>query len=93
MCQSLRCRKLARLITLQLHFLTTPHKTQLINLRRGSLLPCVLALPRFYQVRRAFALWKGWAGSSVKVLEEKCQKVSSFLSSSFEGDGQFGEAE
>ncbi|XP_029139153.1 spatacsin [Protobothrops mucrosquamatus] len=63
-CQSLRCRKLARLITLQLHFLTTPHKTQLINLRRGSLLPCVLALPRFYQaavVAEAYDFTPDWS--------------------------------
>ncbi|XP_025031102.1 spatacsin isoform X1 [Python bivittatus] len=55
-CQSLRCKRLIRLITLQLHFLTTHHSTKLINLSRKSLLPCILALPRFYQVRRAFTL-------------------------------------
>ncbi|XP_013920684.1 PREDICTED: spatacsin isoform X1 [Thamnophis sirtalis] len=63
-CQSLRCKRLTRLITLQLHFLASPHKTQLINLRRESLLPCILALPRFYQaavVAEAYDFTPDWS--------------------------------
>ncbi|XP_070619126.1 spatacsin isoform X2 [Erythrolamprus reginae] len=63
-CQSLRCKRLTRLITLQLHFLTTQHKTQLINLRRKNLLPCILALPRFYQaavVAEAYDFTPDWS--------------------------------
>ncbi|ETE69442.1 Spatacsin [Ophiophagus hannah] len=63
-CQSLRCKRLTRLITLQLHFLTTLHKTKLINLRRKSLLPCILALPRFYQaavVAEAYDFTPDWS--------------------------------
>lgn len=92
MCQSLRCKRLTRLITLQLHFLTSPHKTKLINLRRESLLPCILALPRFYQVSRAFTPWKGWLAFSVKRWEDKGQEVASFLSFLSGGDGQFRDA-
>ncbi|XP_058011704.1 spatacsin isoform X2 [Ahaetulla prasina] len=63
-CQSLRCKRLTRLITLQLHFLTTQHKTKLINLRRKSLMPCILALPRFYQaavVAEAYDFTPDWS--------------------------------
>ncbi|XP_054858575.1 spatacsin [Eublepharis macularius] len=47
--QSLRCNRLTKLITLQLHFLNTGHSTKLINLNRQDLLECILNLPRFYQ--------------------------------------------
>ncbi|XP_026565199.1 spatacsin [Pseudonaja textilis] len=63
-CQSLRCKRLTRLITLQLHFLTTPHKTKLINLSRKSLPACILALPRFYQaavVAEAYDFTPDWS--------------------------------
>ncbi|XP_060116339.1 spatacsin [Heteronotia binoei] len=49
--QSLRCSRLTKLITLQLHFLSTGSSpsTKLINLRQQDLLECIVSLPRFYQ--------------------------------------------
>lgn len=48
--QSLRCARLTRLLTLQLHLLKSGHKTRLINLDRENLMEPIMALPRFYQV-------------------------------------------
>ncbi|XP_009068251.1 PREDICTED: spatacsin, partial [Acanthisitta chloris] len=47
--QGLRCRRLTKLITLQLHFLGTGQGTRLINLSRQDLMDTILGLPRFYQ--------------------------------------------
>ncbi|KAL8197370.1 UNVERIFIED_CONTAM: Spatacsin [Gekko kuhli] len=47
--QSLRCNRLTKLITLQLHFLHAGHSTRLISLRQQDLLECIVNLPRFYQ--------------------------------------------
>ncbi|KAJ7426685.1 hypothetical protein WISP_13543 [Willisornis vidua] len=54
--QALRCRRLTRLITLQLHFLGSGQSTRIINLGRQDLLDAILALPRFYQAQRK-SLW------------------------------------
>ncbi|KAM6351541.1 spatacsin isoform 3-T4 [Alca torda] len=51
--QSLRCSRLTKLITLQLHFLNTGQSTRLINLSRQALMDSILSLPRFYQVSSA----------------------------------------
>lgn len=51
--QALRCTRLTKLITLQLHFLNMGQSTMLINLDRQSLMGSILALPRFYQVSLA----------------------------------------
>ncbi|XP_068131177.1 spatacsin [Hyperolius riggenbachi] len=62
--QSLRCARLSRLLTLQLHMLSSGHKTRLINLNRESLMEPVLTLPRFYQaavVIEAYDVLPDWA--------------------------------
>ncbi|XP_028926143.1 spatacsin isoform X3 [Ornithorhynchus anatinus] len=62
--QALRCRRLTRLLTLQIHFLNTGRHTRLINLSRPGLVDCVLALPRFYQasiVAEAYDFTPDWA--------------------------------
>nr|XP_020667859.1 spatacsin isoform X1 [Pogona vitticeps] len=62
--QSLRCKRLTKLITLQIHFLNTNNSTKLINLSRKSLLDCIMSLPRFYQaaiVAEAYAFIPDWA--------------------------------
>ncbi|NXP17064.1 SPTCS protein, partial [Scytalopus superciliaris] len=62
--QSLRCRRLTRLITLQLHFLGSGQSTRIINLGRQDLLDTILALPKFYQaaiVAEAYELTPDWA--------------------------------
>ncbi|NWT01891.1 SPTCS protein, partial [Mionectes macconnelli] len=62
--QSLRCRRLTRLITLQLHFLGSGQSTRIINLGRQDLLDTILALPRFYQaaiVAEAYEFLPDWA--------------------------------
>ncbi|XP_042328622.1 spatacsin isoform X2 [Sceloporus undulatus] len=62
--QSLRCNRLTKLITLQLHFLNTNQSTKLINLSRRSLLECLMSLPRFYQaaiVAEAYDFVPDWA--------------------------------
>uniref|UniRef100_A0A4W3KDP3 SPG11 vesicle trafficking associated, spatacsin n=1 Tax=Callorhinchus milii TaxID=7868 RepID=A0A4W3KDP3_CALMI len=59
-----QCVKLAKLVTLQLHFLNNNHNTQLINLQRSGLMPCILSLPRFYQaaiVAEAYDFVPDWA--------------------------------
>ncbi|NXJ70598.1 SPTCS protein, partial [Rostratula benghalensis] len=62
--QSLRCRRLMKLLTLQLHFLSTGRSTMVINLSRQSLTDTILALPRFYQaaiVAEAYEFVPDWA--------------------------------
>ncbi|KAM6257437.1 spatacsin [Porphyrio hochstetteri] len=62
--QSLRCRRLMKLITLQLHFLSAGQSTMLINLSRQSLADTIMALPRFYQaaiVAEAYEFVPDWA--------------------------------
>ncbi|KAM8997850.1 spatacsin isoform 1-T1 [Ara ararauna] len=62
--QALRCRRLTKLITLQLHFLSTGQSTMLINLSRPELMDSIVALPRFYQaaiVAEAYEFAPDWA--------------------------------
>lgn len=62
--QALRCTRLTKLITLQLHFLNMGQSTMLINLDRQSLMGSILALPRFYQaaiVAEAYEFVPDWA--------------------------------
>ncbi|NWX91422.1 SPTCS protein, partial [Nothoprocta pentlandii] len=62
--QALRCKRLTRLITLQLHFLNTSQSSMLINLSRQDVMGCVLSLPRFYQaaiVAEAYDFVPDWA--------------------------------
>ncbi|XP_018416859.1 PREDICTED: spatacsin, partial [Nanorana parkeri] len=62
--QSLRCARLTRLLTLQLHLLKSGHKTRLINLDRENLMEAILALPRFYQaviLTEAYDVQPDWA--------------------------------
>uniref|UniRef100_A0A8C4USQ8 SPG11 vesicle trafficking associated, spatacsin n=1 Tax=Falco tinnunculus TaxID=100819 RepID=A0A8C4USQ8_FALTI len=62
--QSLRCSRLTKLITLQLHFLNTGQSTMLINLSRQSLMDSIMSLPRFYQaaiVAEAYDFVPDWA--------------------------------
>ncbi|NXP43968.1 SPTCS protein, partial [Heliornis fulica] len=62
--QALRCRRLTKLITLQLHFLGAGQSTMLINLSRQSLADTLVALPRFYQaaiVAEAYEFVPDWA--------------------------------
>uniref|UniRef100_A0A663MXA3 SPG11 vesicle trafficking associated, spatacsin n=1 Tax=Athene cunicularia TaxID=194338 RepID=A0A663MXA3_ATHCN len=62
--QSLRCSRLMKLITLQLHFLNTGQSTMLINLSRQNLMDSILSLPRFYQaaiVAEAYEFVPDWA--------------------------------
>ncbi|NXX04372.1 SPTCS protein, partial [Larus smithsonianus] len=62
--QSLRCSRLTKLITLQLHFLNTGQSTRLISLSRQNLMDSVLSLPRFYQaaiVAEAYEFVPDWA--------------------------------
>ncbi|XP_062849138.1 spatacsin [Trichomycterus rosablanca] len=48
--QALRCVKMAKLITLQLHLLSHGQDLRVINLRPSELLNAIIALPRCYQV-------------------------------------------
>ncbi|KAF1489640.1 Spatacsin, partial [Eudyptula minor novaehollandiae] len=62
--QSLRCSRLTKLITLQLHFLNTGQSTMLINLNRQNLMDSIMSLPRFYQaviVAEAYEFVPDWA--------------------------------
>ncbi|XP_065415178.1 spatacsin isoform X6 [Chrysemys picta bellii] len=62
--QSLRCNRLTKLITLQLHFLNTNQSTMLINQNRQNLMDCIMSLPRFYQaaiVAEAYDFVPDWA--------------------------------
>ncbi|XP_075386621.1 spatacsin isoform X2 [Tenrec ecaudatus] len=61
--QALRCHKLTKLITLQIHFLNTGQNTMLINLGPHRLMDCIMALPRFYQasiVAQAYDFAPDW---------------------------------
>lgn len=56
--------KLAKLVTLQLHFLNSNQDVQLINLQRNDLMTCILSLPKFYQasiVAEAYDFIPDWA--------------------------------
>ncbi|XP_073067836.1 spatacsin isoform X3 [Manis javanica] len=62
--QALHCRRLTKLITLQIHFLNTGQNTMLINLGCHRLMDCITALPRFYQasiVAEAYDFVPDWA--------------------------------
>ncbi|XP_071070276.1 spatacsin isoform X3 [Dasypus novemcinctus] len=62
--QALRCHRLTKLITLQIHFLNTGQNTMLINLGRHRLMDCIMTLPRFYQasiVAEAYDFIPDWA--------------------------------
>ncbi|XP_053933216.1 spatacsin [Cuculus canorus] len=62
--QALRCSRLTKLITLQLHFLNTGQSTMLINLTRQNLMDSIVSLPRFYQaaiVAEAYEFVPDWA--------------------------------
>ncbi|NXW41694.1 SPTCS protein, partial [Nyctiprogne leucopyga] len=62
--QSLRCSRLTKLITLQLHFLNTGQSTMVINLSRQNLMDSIMTLPRFYQaaiVAEAYEFVPDWA--------------------------------
>ncbi|XP_037690027.1 spatacsin isoform X2 [Choloepus didactylus] len=62
--QALRCHRLTKLITLQIHFLNTGQNTMLINLSRHRLMDCIIGLPRFYQasiVAEAYDFVPDWA--------------------------------
>ncbi|XP_042679854.1 spatacsin isoform X1 [Centrocercus urophasianus] len=62
--QALRCRRLTKLITLQLHFLSAGQSTMLINRNRQNLMECIVSLPRFYQaavVAEAYEFVPDWA--------------------------------
>ncbi|XP_041074494.1 spatacsin-like isoform X1 [Polyodon spathula] len=62
--QALRCIKLAKLVTLQLHFLNNNQDRRLINLPRQDLLEAMISLPSFYQafvVAEAYNFIPDWA--------------------------------
>ncbi|XP_007619545.2 spatacsin isoform X1 [Cricetulus griseus] len=62
--QALHCKRLTKLITLQIHFLNTGQNTMLINLSHQKLMDCIMALPRFYQasiVAEAYDFVPDWA--------------------------------
>ncbi|KAM6973367.1 spatacsin [Aplochiton taeniatus] len=62
--QATRCVKMAKLVTLQLHFLAQGKDQRVINLRPSELLSTMVALPRCYQafvVSEAFAYSPDWA--------------------------------
>ncbi|MCI4381975.1 hypothetical protein PGIGA_G00258170 [Pangasianodon gigas] len=62
--QALRCVKMAKLITLQLHFLNHGQDHRVVNLRPSELLSAMVALPRCYQsfiVAEAYDYSPDWA--------------------------------
>uniref|UniRef100_A0A3B4CBV5 SPG11 vesicle trafficking associated, spatacsin n=1 Tax=Pygocentrus nattereri TaxID=42514 RepID=A0A3B4CBV5_PYGNA len=62
--QALRCVKLAKLITLQLHFLNHGQDHRVVNLRPAELLRAIIALPCCYQsfvVAEAYDYSPDWA--------------------------------
>ncbi|XP_072528335.1 spatacsin isoform X2 [Salminus brasiliensis] len=62
--QALRCVKLAKLITLQLHLLNHRQDHRVVNLRPSELLNAIVALPRCYQafvVAEAYDYSPDWA--------------------------------
>lgn len=48
--QAVKCVKLAKLVTLQLHFVTQGQEQRVINLRPADLQSTIVSLPRCYQV-------------------------------------------
>ncbi|XP_031420026.1 spatacsin [Clupea harengus] len=48
--QAVRCVKMAKLVTLQLHLLSHGHSQRVINLRPAEVLTTILELPHCYQV-------------------------------------------
>ncbi|KAI5100334.1 spatacsin isoform 1 [Silurus meridionalis] len=62
--QALRCVKMAKLITLQLHFLNHGQDHRVVNLRPSELLGAMITLPRCYQtfiVAEAYDYSPDWA--------------------------------
>ncbi|MBN3318750.1 SPTCS protein, partial [Atractosteus spatula] len=62
--QGMRCVKLAKLVTLQLHFLNHGQDHRVINLPKTDLLDAIISLPRFYQsfvVAEAYDFIPDWA--------------------------------
>ncbi|KAG2471385.1 SPTCS protein, partial [Polypterus senegalus] len=62
--QALRCIKLAKLVTLQIHFLNINQDRRLINLARQDLMDAMISLPHFYQalvVAEAYDFVPDWA--------------------------------
>ncbi|XP_066523347.1 spatacsin isoform X2 [Hoplias malabaricus] len=62
--QALRCVKLAKLITLQIHFINHGQDHRVVNLRPSELLSTIVALPRCYQslvVAEAYDYSPDWA--------------------------------
>ncbi|KAJ8344407.1 hypothetical protein SKAU_G00317360 [Synaphobranchus kaupii] len=62
--QAVRCVKLAKLVTLQLHFLNHGQDQRVINLQPAELLDAVVALPRCYQafvIAEAYDFTPDWA--------------------------------
>nr|XP_005999754.1 PREDICTED: spatacsin isoform X1 [Latimeria chalumnae] len=62
--QALRCVKLAKLVTLQLHLLNGNQYVRLINLSRQELMKHIISLPKFYQasvVAEAYDFIPDWA--------------------------------
>lgn len=48
--QASRCVRLAKLVTLQLHFLNQGSALRLVNLQAADMMDAAMALPRCYQV-------------------------------------------
>lgn len=48
--QAVKCVKMAKLVTLQLHFLNHGQELRVINLRPAELQSAIVSLPRCYQV-------------------------------------------
>ncbi|XP_028679448.2 spatacsin isoform X1 [Erpetoichthys calabaricus] len=62
--QALRCIRLAKLVTLQIHFLNINQDRRLINLARQDLMDAMISLPHFYQalvVAEAYDFVPDWA--------------------------------
>ncbi|XP_060770567.1 spatacsin isoform X2 [Neoarius graeffei] len=62
--QALRCVKMAKLVTLQLHFISHGQDHRVVNLRPSELLGATMALPRCYQsfiVAEAYDYNPDWA--------------------------------
>ncbi|XP_058264105.1 spatacsin isoform X1 [Hemibagrus wyckioides] len=62
--QALRCVKMAKLVTLQLHFLNHGQDLRVVNLRPSELLGAIMDLPRCYQsfiVAEAYDYSPDWA--------------------------------
>lgn len=54
--QAVKCVKLAKLVTLQLHFLNHGQELRVINLRPSELQSAIVSLPRCYQVLLSLSL-------------------------------------